>query len=144
MLKPKCESCFLGEQNVSQNARAGHLYSLQLHGFFLTVKYFILNNIPMDSALLRNPHLHLPFAKTRFISHADKHINPGSRKTHQYPRKGPRMKDLTSPANALVSRMDPRPVLEVALLQSCLQVTVVSGRAQPALGSPNTSPCTPT
>lgn len=47
--------------------------------------------------------------------------------------------------------MDPRPILEVALPQSCLlagaqiQVTVMAGTAEPALrppSAPNTSPCT--
>lgn len=82
-------------------ARAGHLYSLQPHGFFLILKYFHLSNIPIDSVLLRNPHLDSPSGKTRFLSHADKHINPGSIRTHQYPRKSPEQKDLISPANPL-------------------------------------------
>lgn len=79
-------------------------------------------------------------------------INPGSIKTHQYPWKSPKTKGLIFPANpCFVSGMDPRPLLDVVLLQSGLlsgaqiQVTVMSGRTQPALwppSPPNTSCCT--
>lgn len=43
------------------------LYSLQLQGFFFILKYFYLSNIPIDSALLRNPHLHLLLGKIGFF-----------------------------------------------------------------------------
>lgn len=45
--------------------------------------------------------MHLPFRKTRFLSHADKHVNSVSIKTHQYPQKSPKTKDLISPENPL-------------------------------------------
>lgn len=64
MLQPKCESCFFLKRGISLEM---HLYSLQLQGFFFILKYFYLSNIPIDSALLRNSHLHLLLGKIGFF-----------------------------------------------------------------------------